>query len=210
MVMQLKSRSFADGAPIPSEFAFAAIHPGTHIALSANRNPHLAWTDVPDGTKSFVLIGHDYDVPSKGDDVNQENREVPASLPRVEFFHWVLIDIPKTARAIEAGSHSDGVTPRGKSGPGAPYGLRHGMNDYTSWFANDPDMRGDYYGYDGPCPPWNDSIIHHYSFTLHAIDLSRLEIHGDVDGHSASAALAGHVLATAVLTGTYSLNPRLR
>jgi hypothetical protein len=39
--MQLKSRSFADRAPIPSEFAFAAIHPTTHITLSTNHNPHL-------------------------------------------------------------------------------------------------------------------------------------------------------------------------
>jgi Raf kinase inhibitor-like YbhB/YbcL family protein len=208
--MQLKSRSFADRAPIPSEFAFAAIHPTAHITLSTNRNPHLTWTEVPDGTNSFVLICHDCDVPSQADDVNQENREVPASLSRVDFFHWVLIDIPATARVIEAGSHSNRVTARGKPGPDAPYGLRHGINDYTSWFANDPDMRGDYYGYDGPCPPWNDSLVHHYVFTLHAIDLPRLEMQGVVNGPSVRAALAGHVLAKAVLTGTYSLNPRLQ
>ncbi|HTD73030.1 MAG TPA: YbhB/YbcL family Raf kinase inhibitor-like protein [Steroidobacteraceae bacterium] len=208
--MQLKSRSFADSAPIPSEFAFASIHPATHITLSTNRNPHLTWTDVPDGTNSFVLICHDYDVPSRADDVNQEGREVPASLPRIDFFHWVLIDIPATATVIEAGSHSNRVTPRGKPGPAAPYGLRHGINDYTSWFANDPDMRGDYYGYDGPCPPWNDSVIHHYVFTLHAIDVPRLELLSVINGPSVRAALAGHVLAKAVLTGTYSLNPRLQ
>jgi Raf kinase inhibitor-like YbhB/YbcL family protein len=210
IVMQLNSRSFADRAPIPSEFAFAAIHPTTHITLSTNRNPHLTWSEVPDGTNSFVLILHDYDVPSRGDDVNQENREVPASLPRVDFFHWVLIYIPATARVIEAGSHSNGVTPRGKPGPVSPYGLRHGINDYTSWFANDPDMRGEYYGYDGPCPPWNDSLIHHYVFTLHAIDLPRLAMQSVVNGPSVRAALAGHVLAKAVLTGTYTLNPRLQ
>jgi phosphatidylethanolamine-binding protein (PEBP) family uncharacterized protein len=135
--MQLKSSNFSDGAPIPSEFAFAAIHPSSHIVLSTNRNPRLAWSDVPDGTKSFALICHDYDVPSRGDDVNQEGREVPASLPRVDFFHWVLIDIPATSRAIDAGGHSNGVTPRGKLCPAAPNGLRHGINDYTSWFAGD-------------------------------------------------------------------------
>ena len=208
--MQLNSRSFADGAPIPSEFAFAAIHPSTHIALSANRNPHLSWTDVPEGTKSFVLTCHDPDVPSSGEDVNQEHREVPPSLPRVEFFHWVLIDIPQAVRELEAGSHSDGVIPRGKPGPGAPHGLRHGLNDYTRWFANDPGMRGEYYGYDGPCPPWNDSLIHHYVFTLHAIDLTRLDMDDVLDGPSTRAALAGHVLGKAVLTATYSLNPRVQ
>jgi hypothetical protein len=66
----------------------------SHVALSSNRNPDLHWDDVPAATRSFVLICHDRDVPSKGDDVNQEGREVPESLPRVDFFHWVLIDIP--------------------------------------------------------------------------------------------------------------------
>jgi Phosphatidylethanolamine-binding protein len=80
--VQLKSRSFADRAPIPSEFAFAAIHPTTHITLGTNRNPHLTWTEVADGTNSFVLVCHDYDVPSRADDVNQEDREVPASACR--------------------------------------------------------------------------------------------------------------------------------
>ena len=35
---------------------------------------------APAGTTSFALICHDYDVPSKGDDVNKERRSVPASL----------------------------------------------------------------------------------------------------------------------------------
>jgi phosphatidylethanolamine-binding protein (PEBP) family uncharacterized protein len=43
--------------------------------------------------RSYVIC-HDPDVPSKGDDVNQEGRGVPASLPRVDFFHWVLVDLP--------------------------------------------------------------------------------------------------------------------
>ena len=49
----------------------------------------LRSTKVPAGTKSFALICHDFDVPSRGDDVNQADREVPADLARVDFFHWV-------------------------------------------------------------------------------------------------------------------------
>jgi Raf kinase inhibitor-like YbhB/YbcL family protein len=208
--MQLKSRSFSDGGGIPAELAFAVIAPGIHIALGKNCNPHLVWSDVPEATKSFALICHDYDVPSRGDDVNKEGREVPASLPRVDFFHWLLLDIPAVVREIEAGSHSNGVVPRGKSGPAAPGGLRHGINDFTSWFASDSEMRGDYYGYDGPCPPWNDARLHHYVFTLHALDVLRLEVDGALIGKNVRAALAGHVLAEASLTGTYSLNPDVR
>jgi Raf kinase inhibitor-like YbhB/YbcL family protein len=208
--MQLKSHSFNDGAAIAGEFAFAVPDPKTHVALSKSRNPHLAWSDVPAVTKSFAVICHDPDVPSRGDDVNKQGREIPASLPRVDFFHWLLLDIPSSVHEIAAGSHSDGIVARGKPGPEAPQGLRHGINDYTGWFANDADMKGNYYGYDGPCPPWNDSIVHHYVFTVYALDVPRLDVRGDLTGANVRAALAGHVLAQAHLTGTYTLNPRLR
>ncbi len=207
--MKLTSQSFTDNSAIPGEFAFAVIDAANHVALSSNRNPHLSWSEVPDGTKSFVLICHDPDVPSVGTDVNQEGRVVPASLPRVDFFHWLLLDIPAATRAILAGSHSNGVTPHGKAGPSAPGGLRHGVNNYTDWFAGDEQMKGDYFGYDGPCPPWNDALIHHYIFTLYAIDLPNLTVNGPLNGASIRAALSGHVLAESRLTGTYTLNPQL-
>jgi Raf kinase inhibitor-like YbhB/YbcL family protein len=208
--MQLKSHSFTDGAAIAGEFAFAVIDPSSHVALSKNRNPHLAWSDTPATARSFALICHDYDVPSRGDDVNKEGREIPSSLPRVDFFHWLLLDIAPTVREIAAGSQSEGVVARGKPGPNAPGGMRHGINDYTGWFAGDPNMKGNYYGYDGPCPPWNDSIIHHYVFTVYALDTPHLEVRGELTGANVRAALAGHVLAQAHLTGTYTLNPQLR
>jgi phosphatidylethanolamine-binding protein (PEBP) family uncharacterized protein len=53
------------------------IDPVNQIALSSNRNPHLAWSDVPEGTKSFALICHDADVPNRADDVKKEGREIP-------------------------------------------------------------------------------------------------------------------------------------
>ncbi|GJJ02051.1 phosphatidylethanolamine-binding protein [Duganella rhizosphaerae] len=207
--MKLTSTSFSNHQPIPGEFAFAVIAPDTHITLSTNRNPQLAWDEVPAGTLSFVLICHDPDVPSRGDDVNQEGREVPASLPRVDFFHWLLLDIPGATRAIAAGSHSDGVTPRGKSGPEAADGMKHGINDYSNWFAGDAQMSGNYYGYDGPCPPWNDSLLHHYVFTLYALDIPALPQDLPLDGAAIRGAIAGHVLGEATLTGTYTLNPKL-
>lgn len=208
--MKLTSDSFADGANIPGEFAFCVIDPTHHVALSANRNPHLAWSDAPAGTKSFAIVCHDPDVPSRGDDVNQEGREVPASLPRVDFFHWLLFDIPASVHEIRAGSHSGGVTARGKSGPAAPNGWRHGINSYTGWFAGDKDMGGTYYGYDGPCPPWNDALVHHYVFTVYALDVEKLAVEGEPSGSNVRAALKDHVLAQASFGGTYSLNPRLQ
>jgi hypothetical protein len=211
--MKLKSNSFTDGMLLPGELAFAVIDesdPGAHIALGRNRNPHLAWSDVPAGTRSFVVICHDPDVPSRGDDVNKEGREVPVSLPRLVFYHWLLLDVGVTVREIEAGSHSEKVTARGKSGPAAPGKLRHGINDYTQWFASDEKMSGVYYGYDGPCPPWNDALLHRYVFTVYALDIELLDVKGSLDGANIRAALEGHVLAQDSLTGKYTLNPRLR
>lgn len=207
--MKLTSASFADGKPIPAEFAFCAMDAKTHATLSANRNPHLSWTDAPAGTKSFALVCHDPDVPSRGDDVNKEDRQVPATLPRVDFFHWVLIDIPASTGSIAAGEYSSSVVAKGKPGPAAAHGARQGINDYTGWFAGDGDMGGDYYGYDGPCPPWNDTIAHHYVFTLFALDVSRLAVDGRFTGADVRAAMQTHVLAQSAITGLYTLNPHL-
>ncbi len=205
--MKLVSSSFADGQPIPGDFSFCIPDSAHRVCLGKNLNPHLAWSDVPTGTKSFVLICHDPDVPSRGDDVNQEDRTVPATLPRVDFFHWVLIDLPETTTGIAEGEHSREVTPNGKPGPDLPDGSRHGLNDYTGWFAGDEQMKGNYFGYDGPCPPWNDSIRHRYVFTVYALDVPTLSVAGTFDGQQVRNAMVGHILAKASLTVTYSLNP---
>jgi Raf kinase inhibitor-like YbhB/YbcL family protein len=207
--MKLWSDSFKDGETIPGEYAFCIADPKTHVALSSNKNPHLAWSGLPAGTKSLVLICHDPDVPSRGDDVNQEGKTVPADLPRVDFFHWTLVDLPASTTSIAAGQFSKQVTPRGKSGPEVQNGAgaRHGINDYTGWFAGDADMAGEYYGYDGPCPPWNDTIMHHYVFTPHALDIERVPVEGKFTGQQVRDAIRGHVLDQASITGVYSLNP---
>ncbi len=80
--------------------------------------------------------------------------------------------------------------------------MRHGLNDYTRWFAGGANMLGDYYGYDGPCPPWNDALVHRCIFTLYALDVPNLDAHDDLTGAGVATALAGHVLAEARLTGT--------
>ena len=208
--MQLSTTAFADNGVIPAEFAFGAIDPATHVKLSGNRNPDLRWTGLPARTKSLAIVCHDPDVPSKGDDVNKDGRKVPASLPRVDFFHWVLIDLLPDTPPIERGEFSDGVTARGKPGPQAPRNARQGTNDYTGWFAADKDMAGNYFGYDGPCPPWNDELPHHYVFTLYALDVPRLGVGGIFKGADVRSAMAGHVLAEAKVTGRYTLNPAVK
>jgi Raf kinase inhibitor-like YbhB/YbcL family protein len=71
-------------------------------------------------------------------------------------------------------------------------------------------MGGDYYGYDGPCPPWNDEIAHRYTFTVYALDVARLALEDRFDGHAVRKAIVGHVLAEAAITGRYTLNPAVK
>lgn len=207
--MKLASLSFADGEMIPERYAFGRIDPQSRVALADNFNPQFSWSDAPEGTRSFALLCHDPDVPSQPDDVNQDGREVPASLPRVDFFHWVLVDIAAKRREIDEGAYSSGITPRGKGGPLAPNDERQGLNDFTGWFAADRDMSGDYFGYDGPCPPWNDALVHRYVFTLYALDVAKLDVQGKFTGADVLRAMQGHVLAQSSVTGIYTLNPAL-
>jgi Raf kinase inhibitor-like YbhB/YbcL family protein len=208
--MRLWSDSWSNGERIPPKYACGKLEGASATTFSDNCNPHLAWSDLPAAAKSLVLICHDFDVPSRGDDVNQAGREIPADLPRVDFFHWVLVELPPSVPAISAGEFSSAIVPHGKPGPDAPHGARHGINDYTSWFAGDGDMKGDYYGYDGPCPPWNDELPHRYVFTVYALDVARLSLPERFGGKDVRQAIEGHVLAQASITGRYSLNPAVK
>jgi phosphatidylethanolamine-binding protein (PEBP) family uncharacterized protein len=206
--MKLWSDSWVNGERIPARCAAGKVD-GAGVGFSDNLNPHLAWSEVPAGTLSFALICHDFDVPSRGDDVNQPDREVPADLPRVDFFHWVLVDLPASLNHIGEGEFSRGFTARGKSGPATLLGARHGLNDYTGWFASNADMAGNYFGYDGPFPPFNDSLVHHYVFTLCALGVARAPVVGAFTGAQVREAIYAHVLAEATHSGTYTLNKRL-
>ena len=208
--MKLTSQSIADGQPIAEDFAFGAYDPIDNVRLVANKSPHLAWSDVPAGTQSFAITVHDPDVPSRPDDVNQADRTIPYDLPRVDFFHWVAVDIPSTMTHLDVGAGGDSVVPKGKPGPAAFHGARHGVNDYTAWFTGDPDMGGDYFGYDGPCPPWNDERLHHYVFTVYALDIPTCAVEGTFTGHDVRKAIEGHILGQASLTGTYHIYPDAR
>lgn len=211
--MKLWSDSWTNGEPIPPRFAAGRIDGRDNVAFSDNVSPHLAWSDLPEGTKSLALICHDFDVPSRGDDVNQAGREVPADLPRVDFFHWLVVDLPAAATQIAEGAFSRGFTARGKPGPAVTVpgfaAARQGLNDYTGWFAGDPERAGEYFGYDGPFPPWNDTLLHHYVFTLYALDTARAPIEGRFKGAELRRAIHPHVLGEATHSGTYTLNRRL-
>jgi Raf kinase inhibitor-like YbhB/YbcL family protein len=102
---ELTSTAFADGAAIPTRYT----------ADGANLSPPLAWSFLPDGTKSLALIVHDPDAPS-GD-----------------FAHWVAWNIDPEPGGLGEGSPApaEGANGRGENGymgPSPPPG--HGTHRY--------------------------------------------------------------------------------
>jgi Raf kinase inhibitor-like YbhB/YbcL family protein len=199
--MQLSSDSFQLRGRIPTEFALGAAD-----GFGGNRNPHLHWDEVPAGTRSFALLCIDTDAPTDPSTVGRKDLQIPVEQPRAGFVHWAMVDIGAELRDIPAGSCSDGVTARGKPSPSGPAGARQGLNDYTGWFAGNAEMAGDYFGYDGPYPPFNDLRLHRYFFRLFALDVARLPLPARFTAADVFAAMHGHVLAEASTWGTYSLN----
>jgi Raf kinase inhibitor-like YbhB/YbcL family protein len=97
--------------------------------------------------------------------------------PKMTWVHWVLHDIPASAASL-----AEGIDP-GE----LPAGTREGVNDWGRT------------GYGGPCPPIGR---HRYFHKLYALDT----VLGDLGRPKKAAlekAMQGHVLAEAVLIGTY-------
>jgi Raf kinase inhibitor-like YbhB/YbcL family protein len=104
----ISSPAFTEGGNIPSKF--------TCDAGQTSPSPALTWKDVPAGTKSFVLIMDDPDVPMPNG-----------------FTHWVLADIPASTKGLPEGfqvgsvgvSANSGFRRPGYGGPCPPTGAHH-------------------------------------------------------------------------------------
>lgn len=204
MSMSIQVSGVTEGNPIPDRHALCGLD-----GMGPNISPAVSWEGTPDGAASIVVLCIDIDAPTVADDVNKEGRRVPAELPRGHFGHWSVIDIPTSVSEIAEGTAAHGVVAGGKAADSAPVG-RSGVNDYTSWFAGDAEMEGQYFGYDGPCPPANDDLVHRYTFSVHALDIATLDLDGAFTTADVVAAIDGHVLDSAEVTGTYTLDPTLR
>lgn len=207
--MKLTSQSFSDNDFMPSRCAMGKPDAEKHFIFSDNFNPQLSWSDVPQGTRSFVVISIDIDVPSDRQNLNKEGTVIPADMPRRDLCHWVMIDIPAETREIDEGEFSKEFTPRGK-GPDLPGSLRHGLNDITVSRKGHPELEGEYYGYDGPCPPFNDELVHRYIFSVYALDVEKLDVKDKFTGWDVLEAIKPHILDKASITAKYTLNPDVK
>jgi Raf kinase inhibitor-like YbhB/YbcL family protein len=208
MIMELSSKSLASGQPIAATNAMGVPGPDGPVP-GPNKSPHLAWLGVPASARSFAILAIDGDAPTRADDVNKSDRTVPYDLPRGEFSHWVLVDIPISVSELSEGLDASGLTARGKPPGRTPHGLR-GLNDYTSWFKGDAALEGQYAGYDGPWPPFNDERRHHYTFTLYALDVESLGLSGAFGAQEVREAMQGHIVAEASITCSYAIYPEAR
>jgi Raf kinase inhibitor-like YbhB/YbcL family protein len=67
-------------------------------------------------------------------------------------------------------------------------------------------MGGDYFGYDGPYPPFNDLRVHRYFFRLFALDVEKLPLPERFTAADVFRAMHQHVLAETTIHGTYALH----
>jgi Raf kinase inhibitor-like YbhB/YbcL family protein len=199
--------SFRNGGMIPSKYVFCVPKAEGHSGPGQDISPRISWSRGPRGTKSYAIILYDTDAPAADrDKMNKEGFTLTSSVPRRDFYHWVLVDIPANVRSLRQGEDSNARILHGKPATPAPVGMR-GLNDYTKATAANPAMKGEYYGYDGPCPPWNDENLHHYHFTVYALSVKTLDLQPGFDGPAALAAMKGKVLAKGELLGIYTQNP---
>lgn len=201
--LTVKVSGFENGTKIPEKYAFCAPDGKGKTKDGGNVNPAISWEGAPSGTKSFALIVVDRDVPQSFDSANKEGQTIPYDMPRQDFYHWVLVDIPVNMVSIAEGADSKQVLPTGKQIGKTAYGF-NGQNDFASF------MSGTFGGYDGPCPPWNDERLHHYHFIVYALDTDSLGVSGTFGGKYAEDLMKGHILAKGEVMGTYSNNGATR
>lgn len=203
--LRVKVDSIKDGGAIPTKYSFCAPTADGHMGAGPNISPAISWSKGPRGTQSYAIILTDTDSPkSDRDKMNKEGMTVPSTATRQTFYHWILVDVPANVTSLKEGAGSKGRVPHGK--PATADIGKPGVNMYTMVFANNDAMKGEYHNYDGPCPPWNDDILHHYHFVVYALSAKSLGLSGDFDGPAVIAAMKGKVLADGRLDATYTTN----
>ncbi len=151
MTLEVTSSAFTQGNPIPARYS----------CKGEDISPPLTWSDPPAGTQSFVLIMDDPDAPMG------------------TWVHWVIYNIPASARGLPENVPSDAQLPDGS------------VQGKNSWGR---------FGYGGPCPP---SGTHRYFFKLYALDTT-LDLPAGADKRTLESAMRGHILAQGELMGTFS------
>jgi len=200
--------SIKSGGMLPNKYAFCQPAAQGHTGSGPNISPAINWSKGPRGTKSYVVILNDTDSPKTNrDKMNKEGMTVPATSERQTFYHWVLVDIPAKITSLKEGEASTARVLHGKPATPAPAGGVNGLNDYTKATAANEAMKGQYFGYDGPCPPWNDENMHHYHFFVYALNVKSLNMPKEFYGPDVMEAMKGKILAEGKFEAVYTQDP---
>ncbi len=104
MAIELTSPAFSEGKPIPAKYAYA----------KQNVSPPLAWSGLPEATKSLALICDDPDAPRPKPWVHWVIYNLPASATGLKQ------DLPKAQRLADPAGAVQGRTDYGEIGWGGP------------------------------------------------------------------------------------------
>lgn len=130
-----------------------------------NISPQLSWTGAPKGTEAFAIFAYDPDAPTGSG-----------------WWHWQLINIPKTVTSIAANYGS-------LENKDQIQGSLHIKNDYG--FA----------GFGGACPPEGHGV-HRYQFTVFALS-KKLELNDDASGALTGYMVKANALASSSIEALY-------
>ena len=151
-----------------------------------NIRPGIDWTAGPKATQSYAILVTDPDVPADISVAYKADHQIAANALRQTFYHWAQFNIPAGTTSLKGGD----AALAGISG------------------ANQVGPSKDKLGYGGPCPPFNDARLHHYHFTVYALD-TMLELEEGASAADVAAAMKGHVLSRGQQIGTFTNAPAL-
>lgn len=96
MALEITSNAFEHEGSVPK----------VYTCEGADTSPHLAWSGLPEGTKSLALIVDDPDAPDP-------------KAPKMVWVHWVLYNIPTDVTELAENSSDE-----------LPPGTLEGLNDW--------------------------------------------------------------------------------
>jgi len=158
----LNSPAFNDGGKIPVKYTIDG----------EKLSPPLNWGNPPKETKSFALLMDDLDVPKEYGGI---------------FIHWMVYDIPASARELAEGASNKGKLPADS---------KEVPNFYVQ--MGDAAAALTKYG-----PPWPPTPNHRYRFTLYALKVEKLGLAANATYPEFQKAVQDNTIQSWTLTGVF-------